>query len=132
MPKTKLGVVLVVDDTEMIRDAMVSELRTSGFQVFHAADGKYALDVLTQLTEPLFALVSDFDMPRMCGDELIRELESRGTACKAYVLVTGHSETHPPIQNLVSQGTKIPLFILNKPFKGPELTTLLESLAAKK
>lgn len=131
MANRKLGVVLVVDDTDAIREAIVSDLRQDGFLVFQAVDGRNALDFLQTLTEPLFALVSDFDMPRMRGDELIHTLESNGIPCSAYILVTGHPENHPPIQDLLTQKIRTPLFVLNKPFKKGALTEILDSLPNK-
>jgi CheY-like chemotaxis protein len=132
--KRELGPILVVEDTEIIRDVMVRELRNAGYDAFGAIDGQDALDLIDSgsIKVPLFALISDLDMPRMCGDELIDEIESRPIECHLYTIVSSHLETHPSIQRLLTQTLQAPIHILPKPFSMEALLAILNNLESKK
>ncbi|HKE15016.1 MAG TPA: sigma-54 dependent transcriptional regulator [Kofleriaceae bacterium] len=69
--------VLVVDDEAGTRTALRELLRGQGYEVDLAADGAAALERLAEL--PPDVVVTDLDMPRMDGMELIARLhESHG------------------------------------------------------
>lgn len=63
--------VLVVDDSKTMRDSMVQLLGTQLFQVLEAANGVEALEVLGAHPD-IKLIVTDYDMPKMDGFELIR------------------------------------------------------------
>jgi len=67
--------VLVVDDTEDIRVAISDVLLEAGFEVVGAADGIEALAVLER--DKISLVVSDVNMPRMDGFELVRAIKRR-------------------------------------------------------
>jgi CheY-like chemotaxis protein len=64
--------VLVVDDSELTRDLVVSTLREMGLPVREAVDGAGALAQLE--AEEVGLLVTDLDMPVLDGFELIRRV----------------------------------------------------------
>ncbi|MCF8308978.1 MAG: response regulator [Bacteroidales bacterium] len=68
MPKK----VLVVDDSESIRDVVSYTLRNEGYEVALAEDGDKALDKIRK--EKYRLVVTDLYMPNMDGMELIREI----------------------------------------------------------
>jgi signal transduction histidine kinase/ActR/RegA family two-component response regulator len=80
--------VLVVDDDELVRDALVSSLEDSGFVVEGAEDVQSALALLDEDGVP-DALVTDFSMPGRNGIELIGEVHARKPGLPA-ILLTGH------------------------------------------
>ena len=68
---------LLVEDEPALRRAATRVLARSGYRVLTAADGRDALDMLEQ--EPRVDLIiTDVVMPRLGGNELIRELRERG------------------------------------------------------
>jgi len=67
---------LVVDDSEMFRSVLFKLLDRSGFDVEVAADGEEAWDALQHDHYDL--LVTDEDMPRLAGLELIRRIRDAG------------------------------------------------------
>ena len=68
---------LLVEDEPALRRAATRVLARSGYRVLTAADGRDALDMLEQ--EPRVDLIiTDVVMPRLGGNELIRELRDRG------------------------------------------------------
>jgi two-component system response regulator HydG len=69
------GRVLVVDDEASVRTALRDLLRSENYQVDLAGDGVAALERLGEL--PPDIVVTDLDMPRMDGMQLIAELHER-------------------------------------------------------
>lgn len=67
--------VLLVDDSLSVRKVVAQMLRKAGHQVVTAADGQEALELLEQ--QPFQAVVTDLEMPRMSGFELLEELRRR-------------------------------------------------------
>ena len=65
--------VLVVDDSDMSRKHMANLFRRHLFQVLEAADGVDAIKVLLDNPD-IKLLISDYNMPRMDGFELVRNL----------------------------------------------------------
>src|SRR5574341_744839 len=64
--------ILVVDDDLGVREAMLSVLRTQGWQAEGAMDG---LDALTRLQHGRFdVIVTDVHMPRLDGLALLRQV----------------------------------------------------------
>ena len=71
--------VLIVEDQEFQRRALVKMLKDLGVQeVYAAEDGRAALALLENLDKPVDIVVSDLAMPRMDGAEFIRQLALAG------------------------------------------------------
>jgi two-component system chemotaxis response regulator CheY len=67
-------VIMTADDSASIRQMVSFTLKDAGYQVVEAVDGREALDKL--LAEPIHMLVTDLNMPKMDGIELIRKVRS--------------------------------------------------------
>ncbi len=67
--------VLLVDDSLSVRKVVAQMLRKAGHQVVTAADAQDALELLEQ--QPFQAVVTDLEMPRMSGFELLEEVRRR-------------------------------------------------------
>jgi diguanylate cyclase (GGDEF)-like protein len=65
--------VLVVDDSDMSRRHVVNLLKRHLFQIVEAADGVDAIKVLLENPD-VKLLITDYNMPRMDGFELVRNL----------------------------------------------------------
>jgi len=62
--------ILLVEDDEVLREAIRRMLSNSGFQVFSCADGAEALHVLRRASSRFEILLTDVVMPKMLGPEL--------------------------------------------------------------
>jgi CheY-like chemotaxis protein len=86
MPK----VALVVDDSMLVRYTVCRFLEERGFAVEAAANGDEAVDVLSRVRPDL--IVTDMQMPRMSGSELITVLKSRPETSEVpIIVVTGRA-----------------------------------------
>ena len=68
------GVILAVDDEETIRIAAKKILERQGFTVLTAEDGLEALEIFRSRADEIVAVLLDLTMPRLDGEETLREL----------------------------------------------------------
>jgi two-component system OmpR family response regulator len=109
-----LGRILVVDDYRDIRQLSTEVLSHSGYAVDAAADGAAAWEALQSKAFNL--LITDNDMPRLTGIELVRKLRSARMALPV-ILATGDLPTEELVQNPSLQLAAL----LPKPFSIEEL-----------
>lgn len=64
--------ILTIDDSKTMRDMLMVTLAQAGFDVLQAIDGKAGIDVL--INEKVDVVITDINMPRMDGYEVIRHL----------------------------------------------------------
>jgi two-component system, chemotaxis family, chemotaxis protein CheY len=69
--------VLAVDDSKTMRDMVSFTLKSVGFDVIEAEDGKDALNKLGSANVDV--VITDLNMPHMDGFELIRNLRAQST-----------------------------------------------------
>ena len=69
-----MAAILAVDDSTSLRQMVAFTLKSSGFEVIEAVDGQDALDKLRNGSVDL--VLTDQNMPRMDGIELIRQLRA--------------------------------------------------------
>lgn len=72
--KTEWWTVLVVDDQDLVRSAIMAALKRSGYDILEATNGAEGLKVALQT--PPHLIVADTVMPRMDGYEMFRALQS--------------------------------------------------------
>jgi CheY-like chemotaxis protein len=81
MPK----VALVVDDSMLIRYTVCRFLEQRGFTVESATNGAEALDVLARVRPDL--IVTDMQMPKLSGSELITVLKSKPETAEIPIII---------------------------------------------
>jgi len=64
--------ILTIDDSKTMRDMLMLALSDAGFDVLQAVDGQDGLDVLGK--ERVDVVITDINMPKMDGYEVIRNL----------------------------------------------------------
>ncbi len=64
--------IMTVDDSASVRQMVSFTLQNEGYQVVEAGDGQEALGKL--MGEQVDLLITDLNMPKMDGNELIREV----------------------------------------------------------
>src|SRR5438552_29079 len=86
MPK----VALVVDDSMLIRYTVCRFLEQRGFAVESATDGAEALDVLKRVLPDL--IVTDLQMPKISGSELIAALKSKPETAGVPIIIVARQD----------------------------------------
>ena len=120
--------ILVIDDSETIRQQVKQALAATGYEIIEAVDGIDGLEKLRAVTDLDIALC-DVNMPRMNGLDMIAEVQRSGPKIPILMLTT---EGQPSlIRRARESGAK---GWIVKPFK-PELlvaavTKLIEAPAA--
>ncbi|MDM8568493.1 response regulator [Thiotrichales bacterium HSG1] len=79
------GLIMVVDDNDIVRDTTTIILEHQGWRVFKAENGKIALEHMDHKKPALILL--DLDMPVMDGFEFLDELRQNETWCSTPVVV---------------------------------------------
>ena len=120
MPAMQQLSILVVDDTSVSR-----ALLTDGLDQV-AKDGEEGLKMM--MTAPCHLVISDFNMPKIDGIQLLRALRQHAPTSKVgFILVTGKGD-----KALIDEGKKWGLNnFLAKPFSVPQLKTCIEAVVGK-
>src|ERR1700737_963132 len=108
------AMVLVIDDSLMVRQQVGRALTAAGFSVVEAIDGVEALEKLATSPETKL-VVCDVNMPRMNGIEFLGRLNAKRSAVPVVMLTTeGQPELIQRAKALGAKGWIV------KPFK-PDL-----------
>ncbi|HIK05936.1 MAG TPA: hybrid sensor histidine kinase/response regulator [Trichormus sp. M33_DOE_039] len=118
------GVVLVVDDAISLRQTVSLTLQKSGYQVIQAQNGIEALEQLQRYPQ-IQVVISDLEMPRMNGFELLTQIRHNPNFSKSpvVILTSRSAEKHRQLaQELGAKG------YLTKPYLEHELLSTVEQL----
>lgn len=81
--------VLVVEDEPMVGELVEMLLKSLGYQVARAEDGVEAEEVVSKLDGSIDLVLTDLNMPRMDGQELVRRLSTKNPDLKV-ILTSGN------------------------------------------
>jgi len=95
--KTKGKRILVADDEEAIRNVLSRHLERSGHTVATASDGKAALETFEAATFDV--VITDLNMPRMGGVDLIKRVKEKNPGTITIVL-TGYATLDSAVEVL--------------------------------
>src|SRR5438093_532573 len=85
------GTLLIVEDSDPVRESIASLLEALGFIVLQATNGQHALELLDKReNSKIDFLISDVVMPKMGGPELAEKLKKRLPNLKV-VFMSGYS-----------------------------------------
>jgi signal transduction histidine kinase len=89
--------ILLVDDSDLIREALGGFLGTIGYPVDLAADGQSGLDKFLVGKQPL--VITDLQMPRMAGLTLLEQIKAKDADTQVIIL-TGHASLDSAVEAL--------------------------------
>jgi len=127
MPAMQQLRVMVVDDTSVSRALLTDGLDQIGLKNMKVAnDGEEAIKLM--MASPCHLVISDFNMPKVDGLQLLRALRQHAPTSKVgFILVTGKGD-----KALIDEGKKWGLNnFLAKPFTVPALKTCIEAVVGK-
>lgn len=116
--------ILLVDDSEPLRDMTAMSLRHLGFDVTVAAGGAQALVIIEGQPDQFDVIVTDFAMPLVSGIDLIRFARTLRAGWPA-VIVTGYADA----EKLEERPADVAL--IGKPFQEKDLVESIRGVAAR-
>lgn len=125
MSETPSARILVAEDEANLRLVLQKELERAGHEVKVAADGEAALKLLEELNVDV--LLTDINMPRIDGMELLRRVHQRPNPPEV-IMLTGHATVETAIEAM-----KLGAYdYLSKPYHITELDALVKQAAEKR
>jgi CheY-like chemotaxis protein len=119
------GIVLVVDDEEVVRRAARHALERYGYHILLANDGREALEIYQR--EPAIALVLlDLTMPVMSGEETLRQLQTMDSEVRV-LLTSGYNEVEA-VQRFAGKGLA---GFIQKPYTAASLAERVKEVMAQ-
>ena len=124
MPAAAAIRALVVDDQMTMRALIRSSLQQIGFtDIADAVDGEEAFKAL--VARPVNLVLSDYNMPKMDGLELLRAVRAHGPTAKiAFIMLTGRADKEL-VQKAVQLGVNN---YISKPFTVADLKKKIENV----
>jgi CheY-like chemotaxis protein len=113
-------IILVADDEVMIRNIVTLLLQAKGYIVLSASDGQEALELSRNYPGAIDLVITDREMPRLNGMDLIAHLLEERPRIKSIVM------SGSDISEIVSQN--INLQFLPKPFDGEALLARVRTI----
>jgi len=116
--------VMIVDDQVTSRLLLTEALQKLGFtQISVARDGQEALEVL--IHEPHHLVISDFNMPKMDGLQLLKAVRDNASTKKsAFIILTAQGD-RALVQKAAALGANN---VLAKPFTKEKIKTSIEAV----
>jgi DNA-binding response OmpR family regulator len=119
--------IMVVDDDRVVRRIVVAKLYGLGYEVEEAEDGQEAFEVLAEAEEVPDLLITDSNMPRMSGLQLVRALRGHGNQALALmpiIMLTARQGERDIIEGLE---TGLDDYVI-KPFSPDELAARVQTV----
>jgi two-component system chemotaxis response regulator CheY len=111
--------ILTVDDSNSMRQAISFALRAAGFDVIEAGDGAEAV---TKLSGAIQMVITDLNMPRMDGVELIKHIRTK-SAQKHIPVMMLTTESQPEKKEAAKAAGATCWMV--KPFKPDQLISVV-------
>lgn len=116
--------ILTIDDSKTMRDMLMLTLAEAGFDVLQAVDGQDGLDVL--VNQQVDVIITDINMPRMDGYEVIRNLR-RNPEHKTTPILVLTTESEAEKKNLAREAGATGWMV--KPFDPERLVATVRKVA---
>ena len=118
------GLILVVDDEELVRGLVAASLQRAGFDVLEAADGRECVEIYEQQWDRIALIVLDLTMPRLGGLEALEQMKQINPGVRALLSSGYDARDSVPA---VGGSTGIAGF-LQKPFGPQELIATIREV----
>lgn len=112
--RTERPSILLIDDSNVLRQLTAESLRQRGFEVTCAGGGAEALAMIERAPDDFDVIVTDFAMPLVSGVDVIRFARTLRSDWPA-VIITGYADA----EEIADRPTDVPL--LGKPFRDKDL-----------
>ena len=111
------GTILLVEDSDVVRDVVANMLGNGGLTVLQASGGKEALALSRRGDAPIDLLLTDIVMPEMSGVELADRLERERPDVRI-LFMTGYAEEVVVKEGILGKHREC----IEKPFTREQIT----------
>ena len=118
--------VLVIEDSDLTRSMLVTALENAGWKVLEAVNGRQGLDLFFARRPSV--LITDLDMPKLSGFEVIRAVREDAAAAGTPIVVFSTREDAPTRQRAAEAGADV--YLAKSQFAEEELLETLARLVA--
>jgi len=113
----RTGTILLVEDSDVVRDVVARMLEAGGFTVLPASSGDDALSISRRRDAPIDLLLTDIVMPEMNGVELADRLEREHPDMRI-LFMTGYAEAVVVNEGILGKHREC----IGKPFTQEQIT----------
>jgi CheY-like chemotaxis protein len=124
-PEVEGEMILVAEDQQLVRAAMVRMLRKEGFTVIEAEDGEDAIERFRQNSDKIRLVLLDVVMPKLHGREVLEVISALRPDVHV-VFCTGYAPEAAEIDSLPTDG----ITIIAKPFTRSALIEAVKNTMA--
>ncbi len=117
------GIILVIDDEEVVRTIAEGLLTEAGYRVILADSGMKGVELFRENIDSINAVILDLSMPVMSGIDTYREIKK--TAPDTRVVLASGFKHDERVSRLLQMGVRA---FIQKPFSGHELTSVLKKI----
>src|SRR3989338_2616962 len=123
-PMDKKKILIVEDEPEM-RQLLVLELETEGYQIYQAADGAEGFRVAQEVQPDL--IISDVVMPKMDGNQFLKKLRASVFGKNIpFIILTARGKMRDYFELVQVDG------FIEKPFKPEEILKTIADILQKR
>ena len=101
-----LKTIFVVDDDEVIREFIKTELERGGYNVIESKDGAESIRKFAEHKDNIQLLILDIIMPRIQGKEVYEMIRKIRSDIKA-IFITGYDEEYLYKRRLLEKGSEL-------------------------
>ena len=117
------GTVLLVEDSDVVRDLVANMLEGGGLTVLQASGGEEAMALARRGDAPIDLLLTDIVMPGMSGVELADRLERERPGMRI-LFMTGYAEEIVVNEGILGKHREC----IGKPFTQEQITTKVRNI----
>ncbi len=121
------GLILIIDDEEIIREMASSMLKECGYTTIEAENGREGVEIYKEKKDEIEAVILDMVMPVMSGRETFKELIKIDPEIK--VLMSSGFKRDGRVQETMALGIKD---FIKKPFSLQELAVKIDGVINRK
>lgn len=102
----KSNTILVIEDENLLRQAIVKKLQIKKMEVVSASTGKQALDYLKNLLQKPSVIWLDYFLPDTNGLDLIKKIKKNKKWAKIPIIVVSNSASDEKVHNMLALGAQ--------------------------
>jgi len=110
------GIILVIDDEEIIRDILSEMLREMGYEVIEAANGKDGVNIYRERWQEIGLVIIDMIMPEVNGHDAFVEMKKINPSIRS--ILTSGFNVDDEVNSILAEGV---LGFIHKPYRKSDL-----------